>query len=106
MIDYISLNDKFYVFGDSGTRFMCWPHVYRNLLPRLIPIKNANTGLHKDLMHNIEESQCSANNEVTFCLAYGILEAKYKTNNVKHLQVFEEFFIYFRKQWIDSPVFR
>ena len=85
---------------------MCWPHVYRNLLPRLIPIKNATPGLHKDLLHDIEELQCSANNEVTFRLAYDLLETKYKTNNVEQLQVLEEFFLYFRKQWIDSPVFR
>ena len=85
---------------------MCWPHVYRNVLPRLIPIKNANPNLHNNLLHDIEQLQWSANNEVTFRLAYDLLEAKYKTNNMEHLQVLEEFFLYFRRQWIDSPVFR
>ena len=85
---------------------MCWPHVYRNVLPRLTPIKNASPTMYNNLMHDIEQLQWSAHNEVTFRLAYNLLEAKYKTGNMEHMQVLEEFFVYFRRQWIDSPVFR
>ena len=85
---------------------MCWPHVYRNVVPRLASIKNANPKVHDELLNDIEQLQWSANNEVTFRLAYDLLEAKYKTNYKEHLKVLEEFFLYFRGQWVDSPVFR
>jgi hypothetical protein len=62
--------------------------------------------MYNNLLHDIEQLQWSAHNEVTFRLAYDLLEAKYKTGNMEHMQVLEEFFVYFRRQWIDSPVFR
>jgi hypothetical protein len=98
--------DILQVFGDSGTRLMCWPHVYRNVVPRLVHIKKDNPDVYNELLNDIEELQWSANNEVTFRLAYDLLEAKYKTKYKDHLKVLEEFFMYFRRQWIDSPVFR
>ena len=30
------------VYGSNGTGFMCWPHTYRNNVPRLSALKKLN----------------------------------------------------------------
>ena len=48
------------VFGNVGVRLMCWPHTYRNLVPRMSALKNANKKLQEQLTSDIENPRtCS-----------------------------------------------
>ena len=87
---------------------MCWAHTYRNVVPRLGDIKKNNMGMGNSIMADIEDLQWSSINEATFRIAYDLLEKKYLTQDVddKLLDAIQEFFVYFRKQWVDSPVSR
>lgn len=87
---------------------MCWPHVYRNVVPRLGQIKKNDIDMGNSIMSDIEDLQWSSINESTFRIAYDLLEKKYLEKDVADelFSSIEEFFNYFRKQWVDSPVFR
>ena len=87
---------------------MCWPHVYRNVVPRLGQIKKNNMDMGNSIMSDIEDLQWSCLNETTFRTVYHLLEQKYLEMDVdiELLSSIQEFVMYFRKQWVDSPVFR
>lgn len=87
---------------------MCWAHVFRNVTPRLGEVKKNNMEIGNAIMADIEFLQWSATNEATFRKAYTLLEQKYLENDMddKLHDAVKDFFIYFRKQWVDSPVFR
>ena len=95
-------------FGDHGDRLMCWPHAYRNMNDHLAPIRKVDTLLADRVMADIQFLQWSAHNEETFRYAYKLLEDKYLKGDydVKKAELLSDFFTYFRKQWIDGPVFR
>ena len=96
------------VFGDHGDRLMCWPHAYRNINDHLAPIRKVDTLLADRVMADIQFLQWSAHNEETFCYVYKLLEDKYLKGDydVKKAELLSDIFTYFRKQWIDGPVFR
>ena len=56
---------------------MCWPHTYRNLVPRMSALKNANKKLQEQLMSDIENLQWSVHSEETFRIVFDLLESKY-----------------------------
>ena len=87
---------------------MCWPHVYRNVVPRLGQIKKKNLDNRNSIMSDIEDLQWSCSNEATFRIAYDLLENKYLEKEVDDdlLSSIKEFFLYFRNQCVDFPVFR
>ena len=61
------------VFGTgpgTGIRLMCWPHVYRNIIPQLASIRKVNKKLAADL----EELQWSAHDHVTLTIAFNLLK--------------------------------
>ena len=89
------------IFGDSGTRIMCWPHVYRNLTKRLSQLKKLNQTLADNVLEDIEFLQWSALNE-TFDVLFDLLEKKFITNEGYSKAEHDElvaFFQYFRAQW-------
>ena len=94
------------VFGEEGKRLMCWSHVYRNVVPRLGEIKRSNVEMGNTIMADIESLQWSAINEESFRRAYDLLEKKYLTKemDVKLQDAVQDFFSYFRSQWVESPV--
>ena len=57
---------------------MCWPHVFRNVVPKLAHIKKVDGKVHDQLLEDIESLQWAANNEDTFRNAYDLLEIKYR----------------------------
>ena len=61
---------------------MCWPHVYRNVVPRLGQIKKKNLDIGNSIMSDIEDLQWSCSNEATFRIAYDLLENKYLEKEV------------------------
>ena len=65
------------VFGNVGVRLMCWPHTYRNLVPRMSAQKNVNKKMQEQLMSDIENLQWSVHSEETFRIVFDLLEAKY-----------------------------
>ena len=89
------------IFGDSGTRIMCWPHVYRNLTKRLSQLRKLNQTLADNVLEDIEFVQWSALNE-TFDVLFDLLEKKFITNEAYSKAEHDEliaFFQYFRAQW-------
>ena len=97
------------VFGDDGIRLMCWPHTYRNLVPRMSAIKQENKKIQQELQRDIESLQWSCHSEDTFVIVFDLLEKKYTEGdyNDKELDLLKDFFSYFRDQWgPDSPVSR
>ena len=67
------------VFGDEGVRLMCWPHVYRNVTPRLSQLRKMNKVLADSVLEDIEFLQWSAVNE-SFGELFDLLEKKYTEN--------------------------
>ena len=61
---------------------MCWPHVYRNVTPRLSQLRKINRNVADDLLTDIEFLQWSANTEVTFRHIYGLLEEKFLKGDI------------------------
>ena len=61
---------------------MCWPHVYRNVVPRLGQIKKNDIDMGNSIMSDIEDLQWSSINESTFRIAYDLLEKKYLEKDV------------------------
>ena len=98
------------VFDMVGTRLMCWPHTYRNLVTRMSALRRENKTLCQELMSDIQDLQWSCHSEKTFVVVFHLLEKKYtleRNNSVKEAEALEEFFKYFREQWgPGSPVFR
>ena len=88
----------FLVFGESGTRLMCWPHVYRNMIPQLSQVKKEQEEVYTAIVSDVEELQWSACNEATFRLVYDLMEKKYFEMNYDDdlKKAVEDF--YFRKQ--------
>ena len=62
----------------------------------------------KSILNDIEEIQWSVMNEKTFRVVYELLEMKYANEDMEEdlKSLVDDFFQYFRKQWVDSPVFR
>ena len=87
---------------------MCWPHVYRNIKPRIDSIRMKDMNVGKSILNDIEEIQWSVMNEKTFRVVYELLEMKYANEDMEEdlKSLVDDFFQYFRKQWVDSPVFR
>ena len=94
------------VFGEEGIRLMCWSHVYRNVVPRLGEIKRNSVDMGNTIMADIESLQWSALNEETFRIAFDLLEKKYleKVMDDKLRNAVQDFFAYFRGQWVESAV--
>ena len=89
------------VFGEEGVRLMCWPHVYRNVTPRLSQLRKINKVLADSVLEDIEFLQWSAVNE-SFGELFDLLEKKYTENENLSKQEVDElgvFFEYFRAQW-------
>ena len=89
------------IFGDAGTRLMCWPHVYRNLTKRLSQLKKLNQTLADTVLEDIEFLQWSALNE-TFSILFDLLEKKFINDEAYSKAEHDElcsFFKYFRTQW-------
>ena len=97
------------IFGDSGTRLMCWPHVYRNIVPRLSQLRKMNRALADTVLEDIEFIQWSAVKE-SFDVLFDLLEKKFIDNHEYTTEENKEliaFFVYFRNQWgPGSHVFR
>ena len=89
------------VFGNVGVRLMCWPHTYRNLVPRMSALRNANKKLQEQLMSDIENLQWSVHSEDTFRVVFDLLESKYVEGAHAdfELKLLHDFFEYFREQW-------
>ena len=47
------------IFGDVGTRLMCWPHTFRNLVPRLSHLRRLNKNLADAVLEDIESKTTS-----------------------------------------------
>ena len=97
------------VFGTVGDRLMCWPHTYRNLVPKMAAIRNSSKKLQQQLLHDIQNLQWSCHSEKTFNVVFDLLEKKY-TDGSRDAQdeiLLKDFFQYFRSQWgPGSHVFR
>ena len=92
--------------GPKNIRLMCWSHVFRNFTPML---KSLPKDLAAKIIQAIEDLQWSVLNENSFRLVYDLLEQQFKDENKDNPEVSVQlsiFFSYFKKQWIDSPVFR
>ena len=97
------------MFKDCGKRLMCWPHCYRKTSEHLITLRKEDAPLADSIMADIEFLQWSAHNECTFRHVFDLLEFKYINKDdvfEKKAELVRSFFDYFRKQWIESPVFR
>ena len=60
---------------------MCWPHVYRNVVPKLARIKKVDGKVHDQLLEDIESLQWPANNEDTFQNAYDFLKSNTESSS-------------------------
>ena len=96
------------VFGlQNCTRLMCWPHVYRNIVPKLKPISSINKALADQLLLEIENLQWSVHNEQSFLSVFNLLEMKYLDNDDSDLTAaLERFFSYMKEVWVESREFR
>ena len=73
---------KIEVFSESsdcscagGKRLMCWPHVYRNIQPKIRGmIGSVNKEKAKSLLEDIENLQWSCTSEETFSTAYNLVQ--------------------------------
>ena len=48
------------LYGGGSVRLMCWPHVYRNNVPRLKHLKSVDKNLAIKVLSDIEDLQWSA----------------------------------------------
>jgi hypothetical protein len=97
------------VFGQDGTRLMCWPHTYRNLVNKMAALRNQNQKLQQQLLQDIQNLQWSCHSEKTFIVVFDLLEKKYVDGNHSSQEkiLLSNFFEYFRLQWgPESHVFR
>ena len=96
------------VFGDEGIRLMCWPHTFRNVNDHLAAIRREDSKLGEEVLSDIEDIQWTVHNEETFRFVYQLMEDKYLKGSYDGTkeELLMEFFSYFRKQWVDGPVFR
>ena len=51
------------VFGQDGSRLMCWPHTYRNLVTKMAALRNHNQILQQQLLQDIQNLQWSCHSE-------------------------------------------
>ena len=82
---------------------MCWPHVNRQLRPRLMTLKKSsgNNDLAKEVLEDIEIFQWIVSVS-SFEVDFKSLEEKYlveRESTEKEQEALEEFFGYFREQW-------
>ena len=82
---------------------MCWPHVNRQLRPRLMTLKKSsgNNDLAKEALADIEIFQWIVSVS-SFEVDFKSLEEKYlveRESTEKEQEALEEFFGYFREQW-------
>jgi hypothetical protein len=80
----------------------CWPHVHRNIVPKLKSVSVMDNALANDILHDIENLQWSVLNEKSFRKVFSLLEKKHLDLKVP-LKVF---FDYMRAIWMDSREFR
>ena len=84
---------------------MCWPHVYRNVTPKLKHLQSLDKDLAGTILGDIEDLQWSALNQRVFLHVYDLLEQKYLSNkdyDDRKVAALAEFFAYLRKVWIES----
>ena len=91
------------MFGSSGKRLQCWPHVNRNVEPRIKALAKAadNAKLGKEVLEDIHAFQWIVSKK-SYDIDFQALEDKYlKGNgfNEKEKTALLDFFEYFRKQW-------
>ena len=89
------------VFSEDGIRLMCWPHVYRNLGPKLSQLRKINKSLAESVLEDIEFLQWAAVKE-SFEYLFKLLEKKYVEDSTLTDKERDEccmFFDYFREQW-------
>ena len=82
------------VFDMVGTRLMCCPHTYRNLVTRMSALRRETKTLCQELMSDIQDLQWSCHSEKTFVVVFHLLEKKYtveRNNSVKEAEALEEF---------------
>ena len=92
---------------ETCTRLMCWPHVHRNIVPKLKSVSVLDKALANDILHDIENLQWSVLNEKSFRKVLSLLEKKHLDNQNPDLKVpLKVFFDYMRAIWVDSRGFR
>ena len=98
------------VFGEHGDRLMCYPHVHRNIEPKIKTLKKQsdNQLIGKQVLEDIETFQWIVTKK-SFEIDFQALEDKYLKNssyNNKEKAALISFFCYLRKQWgPGSPVY-
>ena len=84
---------------------MCWPHVHRNIVPRLKHLKTIDKNLAANVLSDIEDLQWSALNKRVFLHAYELLEKQYLEkvyDDILKASALAVFFGYFRSVWVES----
>ena len=96
------------VFGlENCVRNMCWPHVYRNLVPQLKCVSTFNKDVGKKILEDVEFLQWSVMNEQSFLKVYELLEQKYVGKYDDGInEAIGKFFSYMRSVWIESKQHR
>ena len=89
------------VYEGSGTRLMCWAHVYRNVRPKLAGVRKENKDLGEAILADIESIQWMAQTESEFHIILKLLMEHYLRKNLtkKEMSSITLFFKYFMKQW-------
>ena len=81
---------------------MCWPHVSRNIGPKIRALPDKRKA--KQLLKDVETLQWSSTSEETFKRAYKLLREKYdvESENPEMDSSLKTFFEYFESTWIFS----
>ena len=92
------------IFGlQNCTRIMCYPHVYRNVVPQLKSVNTFNKSVGAGILRDIEFMQWSVLNHQSFIKVYDLLEQKYlRKHDATVNKAIETFFQYMRSVWIES----
>ena len=89
------------VFGEVGTRLMCWSHVHRNVKPKLATIRKVNKSLGEAILNNIEDIQWMAQSEEEFIVLCNKLKQHYTSMKLSDNEctLVKAFLEYFLTQW-------
>ena len=89
------------VFGEVGTRLMCWSHVHRNVKPKLAGIRKINKALGEAILTHIEYIQWMAQSEQEFTVLCDQLEQHYTRKKLSGTErtLVKAFLDYFLAQW-------
>ena len=85
---------------------MCWPHVYRNVTPRLSQLRKINRNLADDLLTDIEFLQWSVHDN-SFRIVFDLLERKYSdsaTFSSPELSELKDFFLTLENNGVLTPM--